>query len=75
MAIDYVSIDVRVKLSDSRSNGSHDIRGADFVSNERANMTKLMSMARKTSQAFRIKITKLTISYGACRIAKRERAP
>ena len=29
-----VSMDVLVKLGDSRSNGSRDIRGADFVSNE-----------------------------------------
>ena len=31
---------VRVKLGDSRSNGFRNIRGADFESNERTNMTK-----------------------------------
>ena len=35
VAIDYVGMDVHVKFADSRSNGSRDIRGADFVSNER----------------------------------------
>ena len=31
------SVDVHVKFGDSRSNGSSDIRAADFVSNERTN--------------------------------------
>ena len=34
-AVESVSVDVRVKLGDSRSNGSPDISGADCVSNER----------------------------------------
>ena len=33
--VESVCMDVSVKLGDSRSNGSRDIRGADFVSNER----------------------------------------
>ena len=33
--ISGVAIDVHIKFGDSRSNGSRDIRGADFVSNER----------------------------------------
>ena len=32
VAVDNVGVDVRVKLSDSKSNGSRDIRGADSVS-------------------------------------------
>ena len=32
---DYIGMDVRVKFGDSRSNGSRDIRGANFMSNER----------------------------------------
>ena len=39
-AVEYVDMDVRVTFGDSRSNGSGDIRGADFVSNERTNMTE-----------------------------------
>ena len=35
VAADYVGMDVHVKFGDSRSNGSRDIRGADFESNER----------------------------------------
>ena len=35
MAIDYVGLDVHVKFGDSWLNGSRDISGADFVSNER----------------------------------------
>ena len=35
VALDYVSMDIHVKFDDSRSNGSQDIQGADFVSNER----------------------------------------
>ena len=34
-AVGNVDVDVGVKLGDSRSNGSRDIRRADFVSNER----------------------------------------
>ena len=40
MAVESVGIDGRVKLCDSRSNGSRDIRGADCVSNEQTNMTE-----------------------------------
>ena len=35
VAVDNVGMDVRVKLGDSRRNGFREIRGADFVSNER----------------------------------------
>ena len=35
VAVDNVGMDVPVKCGDSRSNGFCDIRGADFVSNER----------------------------------------
>ena len=38
MAVDNVGsvgMDVPIKFDDSRSNGFRDIRGADFVSNER----------------------------------------
>ena len=34
-AVDNVSTDVPIKFGDSRSNGFRDIRGTDFVSNER----------------------------------------
>ena len=37
MAVESVSIDVRIKFGDSRSNGSRNIRGADCVSNRRMN--------------------------------------
>ena len=36
MAVDNVGMDVCVKYGDYKSNGFRDIRGADFVSNERA---------------------------------------
>ena len=35
MAVDNVSMNVPIKIADSRSNGFRDIRGLDFVSNER----------------------------------------
>ena len=35
VSVDYVGVDVRVKFGDSRSNGSRDVRGNDFMSNER----------------------------------------
>ena len=35
VAVDYIDMDVHIRVGDSRSNGSQDIRGADFVSNER----------------------------------------
>ena len=34
MAVNYVGMDVYVKLGDCRSNGSQDIQEADFVSEE-----------------------------------------
>ena len=34
MAIDDVGVNIDVKFGDSRSNGSRDIRGANFASNE-----------------------------------------
>ena len=37
MSVDSVRMDVHVKFDDSSSNGFRDIRGADFVSNERMN--------------------------------------
>ena len=38
VTVDYVGLDVRVKFGDSRSNGSRNIRGADFASSELTNM-------------------------------------
>ena len=38
MVVDNVGVDVAIKCDDSRSNGFRDIRGADFVSNERTNI-------------------------------------
>ena len=35
VAIGYVGLDVHVEFGDSSSNGSRDIRGANFLSNER----------------------------------------
>ena len=40
VAADHVGVNVHVQFGDSRSNGSRDIRGTDFVLNERANMTE-----------------------------------
>ena len=37
LAVDNVGVDVHIKFGDSRSNRFRDIRGADFVSNERTN--------------------------------------
>ena len=37
VGVDNVCTDVYIKLGDSRSNGFRDIRGTDFVSNERTN--------------------------------------
>ena len=34
VAVDYIGMDVHVIFDDSRSNGSQDIRGCDFMSNE-----------------------------------------
>ena len=47
-------MDIRVKFGDSRSNGFQDIRGADFVSNERTNEHDEAPIARNASQAFRL---------------------
>ena len=35
VAVDNVAVDVPIKFGDSRSNRFRDIRGADFVTNER----------------------------------------
>ena len=37
VAVNNAGVDVPIKFGDSRSNGFPDIRGADFVSNERTN--------------------------------------
>ena len=47
VAVDYVGIAVRVKFGDSRSNGSQDIWGTDFVSNERTSMTEAYHVSQK----------------------------
>ena len=39
LKVDYVGMHIGVKFGDSRSNGSRDIGGAHFGSNERTNMT------------------------------------
>ena len=48
VAEDNVSMDVRVKFGAYRSNGLRDIRGADFVSNERTNESYPTSAKRLT---------------------------
>ena len=40
LAVDNVGMHVCVRFGDSRSNDFRDIRGVDFVSKERTNMTK-----------------------------------
>ena len=40
VAVDSVGMDVPIKFGDSRSNGFRDIRGTDFVSNERTNIVE-----------------------------------
>ena len=35
VAVDNVGVDVHIKFGDSRSNRFRDVRGADFVTNER----------------------------------------
>ena len=47
VAVGYVGIDVQVKCGDSKSNGSRDSQGADFVSNERTSMTEADRIRRK----------------------------
>ena len=65
LAIDYVGMGVQVEFGDSRSNGPRDIRGADFVSNERTNMTKPIPIARNAFQTFRLKTAgSTTVSNG-----------
>ena len=44
VAVDNVGVDVEIKFGDSRSNSYRDIRGADFVSNER---TKTPNSAKR----------------------------
>ena len=44
VAVKYFGVDVGVKFGDSTPNRSRDIRGADFVSNERTNMTEAYHM-------------------------------
>ena len=46
VAVDEIGVDIRV-IGDSRSNGSRDIRGSHFVSNERTNMTHITSLSPK----------------------------
>ena len=46
MAVDNADMDVRIKFDDFRSNGSRDIRGVYFVSNERTSMAKPIPIAR-----------------------------
>ena len=47
MAVDCVGMDVHVNFGDSRSNGSIDIRGVDFVLNEQTNMTEANHIRQK----------------------------
>ena len=54
VAADKVGMDIPVKFGDSKSNGSRDIRGADFESNERTNMTEAYHIRQKALRAFRI---------------------
>ena len=54
-----MSVDVRVKFGDSRSNGSLDIREVDFVVNKRSNEHDdgLSQLARNAVQTPNIKIS------------------
>ena len=45
--VDYVGMDVHEKLGDSPPNDFRDIRRADFVSNERTNMSKAYHTRQK----------------------------
>ena len=54
MAVDNVGMDVPIKFGDSRSNDFRDIRGADFVSNERTNIGEPYPNNAKP-KAFRLK--------------------
>ena len=51
VAVEYFGMDVREKFGDSRSNGSRDIQGTDFVSNERMKMTEFRLKMAKMSKA------------------------
>ena len=47
MAVHNFGMDVHVKFGNSRSNASRDIRGADFVSNERMNVFEVCPNSAK----------------------------
>ena len=49
VAVDNVSMDVRVKFGDSRSNFFRDIGGADLISNERTNKGQHQVMDRSVT--------------------------
>ena len=46
VVVEYIGMDVPVKFGDSKSNGSWDIRGADFFTNEWTNMTEAYGIKR-----------------------------
>ena len=50
VAVDNVGVDVPLNFGESRSNGFRDIRGADFVSNERPNIKWPIPIARTHSR-------------------------
>ena len=56
-AVDNVGMDVPIKFGDSRLNGFQNIRGADFVSNERTLAQSYPNSAKR--KAFRLKTWKL----------------
>ena len=60
MAVENVGIDVAIKCGDSRSNGFRDIRGADFVSNERTNIAEAYLNSTKCLWRFPLKKTRET---------------
>ena len=49
MAVDNLGMDDPMKFGDSRSNGFRDIRGADFVPNERT-LAKPIHIARNAKR-------------------------
>ena len=55
LVVDNVGMDLPIKFGDSRSTGFLDIRGADFVSNERTNIKWPIPQARNAI-AFRLKM-------------------
>ena len=74
MPIDYVGADAHVKCGIFRSNGYRDIRPAGFVSNERTDMTKRISIVRITEKTVsHKKKTKLGILISAGYTAQRTR--